>query len=266
MFHFTLYMGFYYPSKKKKNTVLVYYSLILPRNLLGVINLFFQGTYQVLLFYASRELQRLRRKSSTPSVSPLQSPQKQHETVRAEGNPVIIDGIGRESPEGTSDNEEASGGGGFVMVTAAHTSPQVPGGVSRETADSTVKGALESVDDAACQVPQGSDVIPLGGYDDPSDSIEALIQKTSESTEDLISERLTEAIENERTLEMNAEVVHDSSVKDTISVSNVSVTEEDSTLADSHDTKDLAIEKTSDEYLEQLRSEAKKLLRVSTSR
>ncbi|XP_066971984.1 RAB11-binding protein RELCH homolog isoform X1 [Macrobrachium rosenbergii] len=223
-----------------------------------------------------RELKKLKRKSSTPRVTPLQSPQKQIENARYSDeklNPVIIDGVGRESPEGTSDNEETSGGGGFVMVAASSASiPSTRGSLSQVTELADIRN-IESTQDESHSDILESEVAPLSRYGDPADSIEDLIQTSTENTQDDINERLCEAIDSKDTSEKEAENSQSESLQETLSVTDmIPPADEGQEISPKEDyyvsqTPDLQeIEKSTDEYLAQLRLEAKKLLRVSTKR
>ncbi|KAK7081924.1 hypothetical protein SK128_015159 [Halocaridina rubra] len=226
-----------------------------------------------------RELQYMKRKSSTPYVTPLHTPNKPSESRLGDNNnytdmrnPIAMEAIGRESPEGTSDNEETSGGGGFVMVNTSSTPPQVHiGNVPTDNIDDC--GTQKLLHDSSLDVVHSERVDleePLiGGFDDPADSIEALIQATSEAVQE-VSERLGEAIDNKSEMDDVRTSTPDENVQDSLSVNDVIPTLDEITLGpdvvDVHVGEDANGQKTIDEYLAKLKSEAQKLLRVSSKR
>ncbi|XP_071522706.1 RAB11-binding protein RELCH homolog [Panulirus ornatus] len=235
-----------------------------------------------------RELQKLKQRTPTPSITPLTSPKKHTDRTQAEGHmyiaeklsPLDVDGDGRESPEGISDSEETSGGGGgFVMVTTA----AVP--LRTQTIGSSVEAESQDNNENIKNVngqeanPEGKDLVEaVSGYEDPSESIEVLIQASHEEAQDTVSEKLSEAMENKMTLNEEEDTVkpemslqessHVDNTSDSISMDESCITQ-DSHLqaADVRITNSVVgSEAATEKYLAQLKTEAKKLLRASSKR
>lgn len=234
---------------------------------------------RVSLYFSSfscfRELKKLHRKTSTPSVTPLGSPRQETAQCQNEGfacysdkvNPLAVDKGGRESPEGTSDNEETSGGGGFVMISP----PAVLQAAQTTGCSSSVME--ENIEQIFHQDPVRS------GYEDPSESIEVLIQSGSEDTLDKISERLSEAMDNKihATGEESSVTQGISSqdiptppddIPDVISVTESQINQElQSSYQDSFEgSSKISRNTTTEAYLKQIKCEAKNLLRASSRR
>ncbi|XP_047483216.1 RAB11-binding protein RELCH-like [Penaeus chinensis] len=228
-----------------------------------------------ILASQSRELKKLHRKTSTPSVTPLGSPRKESAQCQNEGFPcdsdkvnlLAVDKGGRESPEGTSDNEETSGGGGFVII-----SPPSVLQVAQTTGCSSAV-LQENIEQIFHQDPVRS------GYEDPSESIEVLIQSGSEDTLDKISERLSEAMdikihatgeESSVTQEISSQDIQTSpdDIPDVVSVTEYQINQElQSSYQDSIEgSSKISRNTTTEAYLKQIKCEAKNLLRASSRR
>ncbi|XP_042232742.1 RAB11-binding protein RELCH homolog isoform X1 [Homarus americanus] len=237
-----------------------------------------------------RELQKLKRRTSTPSVTPCTSPKKQTDRTQAEGHtyntdklsPLGVDKDGRESPEGTSDNEETSGGGGFVMVTAAAVplrTQTIGSSIDIESEDSRENTKEVNSQDSVDHVVRSELINAVSGYEDPSESIEVLIQTSHGDTQDNLSEQLSEAMENKVVLNeeevtvkpeisLQESCIGSDEVPEAVDENSTSVSQDqqpqvaDVRIADINMGGEYATEK----YLELLKTEAKQLLRASSER
>ncbi|KAK3865667.1 hypothetical protein Pcinc_028744 [Petrolisthes cinctipes] len=143
-----------------------------------------------------RELEKLRRRTSTPSVTPLPSPGKPQVALgrsQAEGHPTpalvlspTVDnqgGDGRGSPEGTSDTEEVVvAGGGFVLVAPGPVRGHTVGSTARDQGQeqhgtTTTTPQMRDQDHSGVENGKTPDLSPtLSGFQDPSESIEVLLE------------------------------------------------------------------------------------------
>lgn len=245
----------------------------------------------------TRELQKLRRRTSTPSVTPLPSPGKPQVLGRsqAEGHPtpalalsptVDSQGDGRGSPEGTSDTEEVAGSG-FVVVA--------PGLVRGQTVGSTVKdeapehGTTQTRDDfdgldSEIRESEAGGLTPtLSGFEDPSESIEVLLEPIAGNEGDLeledtgresremegetkAGETETSISEDRQTLDSQDAIIGDqSTVTETVAGSgSMAAGARQTGLTGSPLGSKGQYQEA--EYARQLRNEAKRLLKASSSR
>ncbi|KAK4315518.1 hypothetical protein Pmani_013261 [Petrolisthes manimaculis] len=147
-----------------------------------------------------RELEKLRRRTSTPCVTPLPSPGKPQVALgrsQAEGHPTpalvlspTVDsqsGDGRGSPEGTSDTEDVVvAGGGFVLVAPGPVRGHTVGSTARDqgqeqhgttTTATTTAPQTRDQDHSGVESGKTTDLSPtLSGFQDPSESIEVLLE------------------------------------------------------------------------------------------
>lgn len=237
----------------------------------------------------SRELQKLKRRASTPSITPLTSPKKHTDRTQAEGHtyiadklsPLDVDGDGRGSPEGISDNEETSaGGGGFVMVTAAPVPLRTQtNGSSVEAESHDNNESIKEINGQDTNLVERKELMKaVSGYDDPSESIEVLIQASHEETQDTVSKQLSETMENkvnlnEEEVTMKPEIsLQDSSpvdnTSDSISINDSCSTQDPHLQAADvgHASTVVGSETVTEKYLAQLKTEAKQLLKASSKR
>nr|XP_045597864.1 RAB11-binding protein RELCH homolog [Procambarus clarkii] len=237
-----------------------------------------------------REFQKLKRRASAPSITPLTSPKKQTNRMQAEGNtdnadkssPISVDKDGRESPEGTSDNEEASGGGGFVMVTpsAVPLRTQTIGSSANVEFKNGVENSEEITDEGAGAHAQINELInDVSGFEMPSESIEDLIQANHGGTHCDLNIQLSESLDQrvsvtEEEVLIKGEInVYESSTipdddGDVESVDDSSVRhhhqpQSRDTIPVNESTGNVS---STEKYLEQLKTEAKTLLRASSKR
>ncbi|KAK8722523.1 hypothetical protein OTU49_012251, partial [Cherax quadricarinatus] len=185
-----------------------------------------------------------------------------------------------ESPEGTSDNEDTSTGAGFIVTAAA-----VP--LRTRTIGSSTnvefKNSLENIkevnNEGADHVEKNKIINAVSGYEDSSESIETLIQDIHGDACSNLSEQLSENMEKEVTLneevtvepeinlykssmlpdvEPDAESLDDSSATQNYQPQPKDAIGHAGTLADSTSSAEV--------YIEQLKTEARKLLRASSKR